>query len=110
MHSPVARSIPAVQTFGFPALNLVRSVMMMDRFMLEHSCFAFDDADYVEGLEFIEGEAEGVGAVMEGLEEFLQAGEAVFHREGADGEFTVLLLLSRQWRRGKSICRHPGSA
>jgi hypothetical protein len=37
------------------------------------SIVTFDDADGVEGLEFVEGEAEGVGRIGERLEEVAQA-------------------------------------
>lgn len=38
------------------------------------SCFAFNDADGVEGLEFGEGDAEGLCAVVKSLEEEANTG------------------------------------
>jgi hypothetical protein len=46
------------------------------------SRLAFDDAGGVEGLELVEGDAEGVGAVVEFLELLAQAREVVGFGQG----------------------------
>lgn len=72
------------------------------------SGFAFDDADGVEGLELIAGEAEGVGAVVEFLEFLAQAREAVFFGEG--GHVGQVGRGGRARRFGSSCCQSRSSA